>query len=72
MKKLCKSLNIDSAISTYWARHSFSTQAVRSGASLEFVQESLGHGNLKTTMAYFAGFEDKAKKEFADKIMSFA
>jgi site-specific recombinase XerD len=71
MKLLCKKNELPSDISTYWARHSFATHAVRSGASMEFIQESLGHGNLATTMNYFAGFEEETKKEFANKIMEF-
>jgi integrase/recombinase XerD len=71
MKLLCIDYGLPADISTYWARHSFSTHAVRSGASMEYIQESLGHGNLTTTMNYFAGFEDETKREFANKIMQF-
>jgi len=28
---------------------------------MKFMQESLGHGNLKTTQNYFAGFDDEEK-----------
>ena len=38
---------------------------------MEYVMEALSHNNLKTTIGYFAGFEDKDKKEFAGKLMSF-
>ena len=71
IKKLCLANDITTEVSTYWARHTFATLAVRNGASLEFIQESLGHGDLKTTQGYFAGFDNEAKKEFAGKIMDF-
>lgn len=58
-------------ISTYWARHSFSTTAIRKGASMEFVQESLGHKNIRTTMNYFAGFDDDVKRDFAETLLDF-
>lgn len=58
-------------ISTYWARHSFTTVAVRNGASMELMRESLGHSDMKTTLNYFAGFDDEAKKELAVSIMDF-
>jgi len=58
-------------VSTYWARHSFATNAIRNGASMEFVQESLGHGSLSTTQQYFAGFENEAKRDFFQKLMNF-
>jgi site-specific recombinase XerD len=71
IKKICKSINLPTDVTTYWARHSFATNSVRKGASLEFMQESLGHGDLKTTASYFAGFDDDAKKEFAQNLMDF-
>lgn len=69
--KYAKSIGIDVGLSTYWARHSFATNAIRNGASLEFISEALSHSNLKTTIGYFAGFEDDKKREFASKLMKF-
>lgn len=70
INRLCEANNLPH-ISTYWARHTFATQSIRKGASMEFIQESLGHENLKTTMNYFAGFDDATKKEFANTLMDF-
>ncbi|WP_103864368.1 site-specific integrase [Aquimarina sp. I32.4] len=71
LKKLCKANDLPEEISTYWARHSFATLSVQKGVSLEFMQESLGHKNMATTQAYFAGFDDETKKEFAEGLMDF-
>jgi site-specific recombinase XerD len=71
LKNLCNENGLPKEISTNWARHSFATNSVRNGASLEFMRESLGHSDLKTTMGYFAGFEDETKKEFAKQLMNF-
>ncbi|MEB2785553.1 tyrosine-type recombinase/integrase [Algoriphagus persicinus] len=71
IKKLAKANGLNDNISTYWARHSFATTAVRKKASLEFVSEALGHSDLKTTKNYFAGFEDKTKKEILEDITDF-
>lgn len=71
LKKLCKANDLPGQISTYWARHSFATNAIRGGATMEFIQESLGHGDLSTTQSYFAGFDSDTKKEFADSLMNF-
>ena len=71
LKKICKANGLPEQVSTYWARHSFATNAVRNGATMEFIQESLGHGNLGTTQNYFAGFDNETKKEFANTIMDF-
>jgi len=58
-------------ISTYWARHSFTTQAMRKGASMELLQESLGHKNLATTQNYFAGFTSEIKEELSKSLLDF-
>ncbi len=71
LKKLAINEGLPGDISTYWARHSFATNAIRHGASMEFVSEALNHSDLKTTQSYFAGFEDKEKKELMRKIMEF-
>lgn len=71
LKKLAITEGITDEISTYWARHSFATNSIRNGATMEFMMEALSHNNMKTTMGYFAGFEDKDKKEFMQKLMNF-
>jgi len=71
LKKLAKANGLTEDISTYWARHSFATSAVRKKASMEYVSEALGHSDLKTTKNYFAGFEDKTKKEILEDITDF-
>lgn len=71
LKKLAKANNITSEISTYWARHSFATNAIRSGLSMEFVSEAFTHSSMKTTQGYFAGFEDTNKKELMESLMNF-
>lgn len=71
IKLLAKNNGLTEDISTYWARHSFATNSIRNGASMEFMQERLGHGSIKTTQGYFAGFDDETKKEFAQGLMNF-
>ncbi len=71
VKKLAKSVNITSEISTYWARHSFATNAIRSGLSMEFVSEAFTHSSMKTTQGYFAGFEDINKNEVMESLIDF-
>jgi len=72
IQKLAKDLELDTDISTYYARHTFTTSAIRNGAKMELVQESLGHRSLNTTQSYWAGFEDDVKQEIADKLMDFS
>lgn len=69
--KYAKSLGIDEKISTYWARHSFSTMLLRQNEPVAVISEALGHTDLKTTMNYLDGFEDEVKKELGNKLLNF-
>lgn len=71
LQKLAAAEGLPNDISTYWARHSFASLAVRRGASMEFISEALNHHDLKTTQNYMAGFEEDIKKEFANNLMNF-
>ena len=70
-KNFALSVGMEENVSTYWARHSFATNAIRNGASMEFVSEALSHSSINTTKNYFAGFETEEKKEFSKKMMEF-
>jgi len=52
-------------ISTYVARHSFATIQKRSGASIAYISECLGHSNPKTTDGYLAYFEQEQRAQNA-------
>jgi len=71
IKKIAIDNELPKEISSYWARHSFASIGIKQGASMEFMQESLGHGNISTTQSYFSGFDSDTKKEFANSIMDF-
>lgn len=69
--KYAKSLGIDEKISTYWARHSFSTMLLRQNEPVAVISEALGHTDLKTTMSYLDGFDEEVKKEIPNKLLNF-
>jgi len=71
LKSIAGDLGIDKSLTTYTARHSFSTVLKRSGASIEFISESLGHSSVKTTAFYLDSFEDDKKREYARSLMGF-
>jgi integrase/recombinase XerD len=71
MKRILKNLGIDKKATTYVARHTFSTVLKRSGASTEYIQEALGHSDIKTTENYLDSFDKEVKKEFAQRLTSF-
>ncbi|HNV31090.1 MAG TPA: site-specific integrase, partial [Cyclobacteriaceae bacterium] len=71
MKRIGKDLKIDTKLTTYTARHTFATVLKRSGATTEFISESLGHKDLRTTENYLDSFEDSVKESFQRQLLNF-
>lgn len=71
MDKIRRKLKIEKRVSTYVARHTFSTVMKRSGVSTEFIQEALGHTDIRTTENYLDSFEKEIKKEYASRLLAF-
>ncbi|MEE4196574.1 MAG: site-specific integrase [Bacteroidales bacterium] len=70
IKRIANKIGIDKNITTYWARHTYSTVLKRSNVSIEFISEQLGHNSLKVTSNYLDGFEDKHRKRNANFLLS--
>lgn len=68
LKYICSDLNLP-PVTTYAARHSFATVLKRSGASVEFISESLGHQNTGTTKSYLKSFEKTEKQKWAKTLL---
>lgn len=49
-------LGIETKLTTYVARHSWATQARRSGAPMAVISEGLGHTSEETTRIYLQKF----------------
>jgi site-specific recombinase XerD len=64
-------LGFSTPITTYFARHSFSTVLKNSGASIEFIGESLGHSSPTTTKRYLGSFDNSMKTEMAKVLTNF-
>jgi integrase/recombinase XerD len=71
MKQIAQELEIGKDITTYTARHSFSTRLKRSGVSIHSISEALGHTSVSTTKAYLDSFDDESKKEMAKLLTNF-
>lgn len=52
-------------ITTYWARHTYATVLHRKGVPMEFIQEALGHADLRTTKLYLDSFDLETKKKYS-------
>jgi integrase len=72
MKRIASKVEIDANITTYYARHSYSTVLKRSGASIEFIRESLGHQTTKVTQNYLDSFEDEQKAKISANLLDFS
>ena len=70
MQSISEALGIG-PVSTYTARHSFATVLKRSGTSIAYISESLGHQNLKTTENYLASFEREERAKNAELLTRF-
>jgi integrase/recombinase XerD len=70
MKEILLNLGIDKKATPYVARHTFSTVLKRSGASTEYIQEALGHINIRTTEAYLDSFDRETKRELAGRLLA--
>lgn len=71
LKKLAEANGLSKDISSYWSRHSFATNAIRNGASMEQIQQALNHAQLSTTQNYFIGFDDESMKQLTKNLMNF-
>jgi integrase/recombinase XerD len=69
--QIATELKIPQKVTSYTARHSFATVLKRSGASIEFISESLGHSSMATTENYLADFEIEEKRKWANKAAEF-
>jgi integrase len=71
LRIITKKIGIDKDITTYFARHSYSTILRDSGAPVEFISEQLGHQNLKTTQSYLDSFQDEIREKYANVLTDF-
>ncbi len=71
MGKISEKLDIKKKVTSYVARHTFSTVMKRSGTSTEFIQEALDHADVKTTQNYLDSFEKEIMNDFAKRLTSF-
>ncbi|WP_300600929.1 site-specific integrase [Niabella sp.] len=52
-------------------RHSYATHSKESGATTEYIKESLGHASLTTTEIYLGDYGREVKKEFSGRLLAF-
>lgn len=57
LKRISGLLQLEKPLSSYVARHSWATIALRRGISVQVISEGMGHENEKTTRIYLASLE---------------
>lgn len=67
-KKLTSGMINTESITLYNARHSWASHMLQMGAPISFIQEKLGHTDIKTTSAYIASFPIEAEKDYINKV----
>jgi integrase len=70
LKKLAKRAEIRNPgeVTTHVARHSFADLARRNSKDIYAVSKALGHGRVKTTEGYLAGFDQDAVDDLTDSM----
>ncbi len=71
MQEIAKSAGVNKNVTTYVARHTFATMLKREGFSTEFIQEALGHTDVRTTRSYLGSFDSGIKQKAAKSLLSF-
>src|SRR5690606_8596040 len=61
-KNAMKKANINKRVGVHSLRHSYATHLIEQGTDIRFVQDLLGHNNIKTTMVYTA-LTDASKRK---------
>jgi integrase/recombinase XerD len=72
MSRIGEQLEFGGVLTTYVARHSYSTVLKRSKeASIDYISESLGHRDRKTTQHYLDSFEEDDVERYGRLLLDF-
>ena len=69
MQRVAEAVGIKGKATFYAARHSFASELKLSGESTVFIQESLGHKDLKTTEIYLSAFDSEQRLKAQKKLL---
>lgn len=62
VQRCCHLAGIDRAVTTYWLRHTFATDAYRSGVEFPIISQALGHSKITSTYTYVHGRECRMRR----------
>ncbi len=70
-KRYAKLAGIKKKLTPHILRHTMATTLLRNGCPINYIQELLGHADLKTTAQYYLGTDKRALKEAHSKFSGF-
>lgn len=71
LNRICGKIGITTRVTTYAARHSFSTILKNSGTPIDYIKDSLGHSSMTTTQNYLSAYPDAVKRKFSELLTVF-
>ncbi|MDP3443807.1 MAG: site-specific integrase [Ignavibacteria bacterium] len=71
IKKVAAKVGIDAKMTTYVARHSYTSKLLRAGISIEFLRQQLGHTDSKTTLNYAQKIDFDTKQKATNLLTEF-
>jgi integrase len=69
--QVARALKLKERISTYTARHTWATTAIRQNFNPSLICDAMGHSSVKVTETYFKSFRDEDINRMNRKIVSF-
>jgi len=69
IQRVASAVGIKGKITSYSARHSFASVLKLSGESTVFIQEALGHKDLKTSEIYLSAFDSEQRRKAQNKLL---
>lgn len=69
--QVARALKLKDRISTYVARHTWATTAIRQNFNSSLICDAMGHSSVKVTETYFKSFRDEDINRMNRKIVSF-
>jgi site-specific recombinase XerD len=71
IKRVASKIGIETKLTTYVARHSYTSKLLQAGISIEFLRQQLGHTDSKTTLSYAQKIDFNTKKEATNLLTDF-
>ena len=68
LRRMAKDIELQMDITTYHARHSYTSILKESGAPIEYISETLGHTSTQTTEAYLKSFSRAHREKWAEAL----